>query len=103
MALFRFHRGDTIYESLKNTRIVKNMSDLRQVIWEDMEPWIDNFPELTTQENFKIKIIPYIFDDRIGWHTQLVSVDIYERPTFSAIGYLSEPLDDYQPIGDIND
>jgi len=88
MALFRFH-GPSLSESLKNTKIVKTIAELKLMLKIHEAQFGFNL-----NLDLECKIIPYIFDDRIGWHTQLVSTNLYEKDKFIPIGYLSEPLDD---------
>lgn len=90
MALFRFHRGG-LQDSLDTTVIVKNIIDLELAILRDFENWT------TTNKELEIQIEPYPsnynFDKRLGWYTQLVTANIYEKDKMHPVGFLSEPLD----------
>lgn len=90
MALFRKHRG-CLDESLQTTVIVTNIQGLCEIIMEELYVWGDL---VVNPGNIKIKPYPdteNCFDNRIGWYTQIVTLDI---PKFGVIGFLSEPLDE---------
>lgn len=96
MALYRKHRG-TLEESLKTTVIIKNINDLKKVIFEDWEMWrnAERSDGTKLTDDFQIKIDPYYgaCDYRCGWYTQIVSANIDTIGRFDACGYLSEPLE----------
>lgn len=92
MPLFRPHRG-TLEDSLKRTVIVNNIHDLCQEVQKEVESWVNTpiTPEYIIIED-------YCFDERIGWHTQIVKTSIlHANQNFGVIGFLSEPLL-YQPL-----
>lgn len=94
MALFMF-QGSNLEESLKSTVIVKNLDDLRNILWEQFKIWEGirtTQGKIFDKNSFDIIIENYNYDSRIGWHTQLVSIEMEGNGKFSAIGYLSEPL-----------
>ncbi len=103
MPLFRKQRG-SLADSLETTAIVKNIEDLRNLIYEDWEMWDGairkNDIEGFSRDNFDIKIEKYGagIDLRCGWYTHLVSADLEEKGKFMAIGYLSEPLDEFSKL-----
>ena len=88
MPLFRFHRG-SLQESLKTTIIVNSFAHLAAIIAADAVPeakWgasIDVFPYPSKEDNF---------DPRIGWYTQMVTANLYEKDKMHPIGFLSEPF-----------
>jgi|ERR1700761_4941812 len=100
MPTFRFHKS-TLKESLKTSF---HMTDKEDLFYK-----INNFNKITVEhrkEEDKICISsnlshkdqliikPYIFDERIGWNTQLVIIHnrcITKDPY--VIGYLSDPID----------
>lgn len=92
MALFRFHGGGGLANSLKDTVIVKTPEELEEKIlkWESEIPM--------PSERKAIRILPYTFDERIGWHTQIVEILFFKRYedalpyTTWVVGYLSEPF-----------
>lgn len=92
MPLFRLHRGG-LAESLATTVIIKNLDDLRSAVKKSWEHWpCGNITE------FEVKVSPYYneancFDERIGWYTQIVLVDILEKGVLVPVGFLSEPLE----------
>ena len=99
MPLFRFHRG-SLKESLKTTVIVKNKSELINVI---LKGNLFNIPKLEIKQyiDFSIEIcLPYeltieqSFDPRCGWYTHYVSINIGEKEKFFMVGMLSEPLEE---------
>lgn len=83
MPLFRSLRG-SLDESLKTTVIVKTHEDLIKNI--------NKYPFLIQNESYEIKIDDYCFDDRIGWYTQIVLANIFEKDKFHPVGFLSEPF-----------
>ncbi len=87
MPLFRFHRGG-LEESLKTTIVVKNFNDLYTAIANEFD--------ITASWSASIEIEPYPaennFDARIGWHTHLVTANIYDKEKYVPVGYLSELL-----------
>lgn len=99
MPLFRNHRH-TLEESLQTTVIIKNIDNLREVIYEDWKMWEGalrkNDDKPLSKDNFDIKVSPYFgeCDYRCGWYTQIVSADLVVKGRFDAIGFLSEPLND---------
>lgn len=100
MALYRKHRG-SLDESLKTTVIVKNIDDIRNIIYEDLLMWEDALKKdgmLFNKNSFDINIGPYgrQLDNRCGWYTQLVTADLEEKGKFIVIGFLSEPLEEYK-------
>lgn len=90
MPLFRFHKG-SLEESLKTTIIVRSKLQLYNILlWKMAHENNNPFP-------FVLKIFPYPdekinFDERIGWYTQMVTSDMYERGNFHPVGFLSEPF-----------
>lgn len=93
MPLFRFHRGG-LHESLQTTIVVKTFNDVMKAI-------VMSFDEdmLAMQKwGAEFKVIPYPaegsnFDTRIGWYTQMVLSNIYEKEKMHPIGFLSEPIE----------
>lgn len=90
MPLFRFHKG-SLSQSIHTTIIVKNTSDLTNVIRHSYDGC------LGLNNKFQIKMSPYptteaCFDERIGWYTQIVTCDILEKNIFVPHGFLSEPF-----------
>jgi hypothetical protein len=99
MPLFRFHRG-TLSESLKTTFHATDKQDLFNKIKSFNK--ITNKPKtpedsmcitssICSPESISIK--PYVFDDRIGWDTQIVLVknECVTKDPY-VIGFLSEPF-----------
>jgi hypothetical protein len=92
MPLFRFHRGG-LEESLATTIIVKKFNDVVKAIV------TSELVKATGQDwGAEFKIIPYPneednFDPRIGWYTQMVMANIYEKDKMHPVGFLSEPLE----------
>lgn len=101
MPIFRFHRG-SLEDSMKTCFIVKDKKELYEKICrfnkltnkerstEDLICISENIP---SEESLSVK--NYIYDERIGWHTQIVivknrcvTIDPY------MIGFLSEPFND---------
>jgi hypothetical protein len=91
MPLFRFHRGN-LSESLETTIIIKDILELMEII---KKSYINYIP--LNIDNISLTIEPYPseknnFDSRIGWYTQMVASDAYEKGRFIPEGFLSEPL-----------
>lgn len=87
MALFRKHRG-LLEDSLKTTVLINSLSDLMNYIKNDLKCWGD-----AINYDFKIKVEPYGgLDERCGWYTHIVSIDLTEKEKFVVIGFLSENL-----------
>ncbi len=92
MPLFRFQRG-SLEESLKTTIIVKTFNEMVKAI-------VLSFDDrMLERQNWgaEFKVIPYPiegenFDLRIGWYTQMVLTNIYEKDKMQPIGFLSEPF-----------
>lgn len=92
MPLFRFHRGG-LHESLQTTIIVKTFNDMVKAI-------VMSFDEVELKQQqwgARFVVEPYPndkdnFDPRIGWYTQIVSVNLYEEEKLHPIGFLSEPF-----------
>lgn len=92
MPLFRFHRGE-LYESLKTTVIVKNLSDMVKIITESFDE--ETIKKMDWEALFTISPYPAErrnFDFRIGWYTQIVLGNIYEKDKVHIVGFLSEPF-----------
>jgi hypothetical protein len=93
MALFRFHRGG-LADSLKTTIIVKNREELRNAV----KQAVTEMYFIESPDDFKLEIFPYPledknFDPRIGWFTQMVTLQV-KNINAAPVGFLSEPLDD---------
>lgn len=71
MVKYRPHRG-TLAEAMKEVIEVENLQDLIEHMQQEVIDWYP-LNELPTLENTKIE--PYIFDDRIGWDTHIVTVN----------------------------
>jgi hypothetical protein len=94
MPLFRPHRF-LLKDSLKATKIVKNIDELREVIIEEFK-WpcpIENCKFIMIIEAYPT--IDSCFDKRTGWYTHIITVNIYDPDKFVVAGFLSESLDDY--------
>jgi hypothetical protein len=91
MPLFRFHRG-SLEASLQTTIIVKELNDIILAIV------TSELVQATGQDweaKFCIKPYPeegHNFDVRIGWFTQIVTANVYEKDVMHVVGFLSEPL-----------
>lgn len=93
MPLFRFHRGG-LQDSLNTTVIVKNLHELLRIVLNASELQL---PIDSAKWPAKINIEPYpseenCFDSRIGWYTQIVTVNLCEEDKMHPVGFLSEPL-----------
>lgn len=91
MPLFRFHRP-SLEESLKTTIIVKTFNDVVKAIVFD-----DSFMAEHHRGGAIFSVQPYPdeannFDKRIGWFTQIVTVNLYKEDEMVPIGFLSEPF-----------
>ncbi len=77
--LFRFHRG-CIDESMKTVIAIHSYQQLIEHI---EEHW-DFYP-------MTIKIMPYVYDDRIHWDTHIVSAHFkgIEKQGFMPVGFLN--------------
>jgi len=88
MPLFRFHREELI-DSLSTTVIIQGSNELYLLLSKDKPLYCD--------WDFFIEINPYPddknnFDKRIGWFTQIVLTNLYDKKKMEPIGFLSEPL-----------
>lgn len=104
MALFRPYRN-TITESFKSTRIVKDYEELYAQIWMELVSLNgQNYGFLDLKDlndyKFSIKVIlpnnldlKSAFDSRCGWYTHYVLADLFEKDQFIVVGFLSEPMD----------
>lgn len=99
MPLFRFHRG-SLEDSLKTTFRVEDKKDLFDKLNNfntllgrprQDEDLISAMPCIARPEDILVK--EYIFDNRIGWDTQIVLIkhQCVTRDPY-IIGFLSEPF-----------
>lgn len=82
MTLYRPHRG-TLADSMREVIEVADLAMLVRQMCRSVESW---YPpeELPTIETTRVE--PYMFDDRIGWDTHIVTVK------GSAWGFTDGPL-----------
>lgn len=88
MPLFRFHRG-SLEDSLKTTIIVKTFNDMVKAIVNS--EIVRNDGSQNWGAEFKVR--QQGFDPRIGWYTQIVLTNIYEKDKMQPVGFLSEPFE----------
>jgi hypothetical protein len=86
---FREHRG-SLADSMKTVVEVRNKEELVEHIRKLFSPYVGDF------QFDKIKVEPYgppytpvVYDQRIGWHTYLVTM-----PEYGVIGWTDGPADD---------
>ncbi len=97
MPLFRFHRG-SLDESLKTTIIVRTFNDMVKAIVFSLDDVMLKHCDWGAE--FKVEPYPNDvdnFDSRIGWYTQIVTCNLYEKDKMHPIGFLSEPFSAISP------
>lgn len=72
--LFRFHSGQTVFESMEQTFVVRDAVELKNII------------RARTFDFKELAVKPYGYDHRINWCTFIVTID------GAAIGYLNDSL-----------
>lgn len=66
----REHRGH-LGDSMATVREVKNRDELLGIIQEQLRPFgVDVKPA-------QLHVEPYMYDDRIGWNTHIITIDGY--------------------------
>lgn len=104
--LFRFHRG-TLKDSMATAITVFSMNELEKYINKNFDTCIARSPASLfdepdisfSGEGLSINITKYIYDDRIGWNTFLVTSELISGTNF-VIGYLSNSPKTWTCIGD---
>jgi hypothetical protein len=99
MPVFRFHRG-SLNESMQTCVVVKNKEDLFNYISSfnkatgKLREKSDRFCISSSIRDIdQLKILPYIFDTRIGWNTHLVLIhNTCVTQDAYPIGFLSDAL-----------
>ena len=95
MPLFRLHRGG-LAESLATTIVVKTLNDVVRAVVMSLDDEL--FKKQEWGARFSIEPYPSAgknFDPRIGWFTQIVLCNLYEKDKMHPVGFLSEPLEVY--------
>lgn len=92
MPLYRPHRA-SLEDSIKETVLVSDVPHLCNVLMKDLNSW-GNF--IINVDDLIIEPYPTIercFDKRIGWHTQIITVNPDSNfPPLGVLGFLSEPF-----------
>lgn len=89
MPLFRPHRA-ALEQSLKESTIVKDICHLCSLIENEIKEWC-----LTPILPEYLDIQDYVFDQRTGWHTQIINLKKDSGlPPLGVLGFLSEPFQD---------
>lgn len=80
--LFRFHRG-SLDDSMKTVVEIDTWEQLEELIEESWQVKIS-----------AMEIKPYIYDDRIDWETQIVTIKVCADETCVTypVGFLNKPL-----------
>lgn len=98
MPTFRFHKG-SIEDSLKTSIVVKSKKELAESIsnfnhasglYNEINPSVSIGHYVDEKD---LKIIPYVFDSRIGWNTHLVIEKGRCTQEAFIVGFLSDGFD----------